>query len=406
MGLRARRGSQVWGKAASVFALWLGAQMLTGCGGFFVYPGSTKTGSSGSTTGDYAFASNSTSGANYISAYSVSSGSLTAASGSPTSVSYQPQAMVVSTNNAYLFVSSGISVYGYNIASNGSLSQNGSGALANDTAFAMAASPDGQWLITLDTQTNAAYPTLNSYQILSGGTLKSGAVSSVSVNPVTGTTFNLLYPGAMAISPNGNYIAVALGTGGVQLFPFNTSTGVIFSTPQGLSGTPTTGFFAVAIDAANDLYIAGTNSGGSEVIESFPVAASSTSVTIGTLTSSKPVGNSPAWITVNAIGTSTTLADVYVANSKDSTISAFTASSGSLSLVNSGTAYAAPSGVAALGRDTSGNYLFALGFSTTSGSSTSSGLLPYTIGSGGGLSAGTGIATTTNSVPAIIAMTH
>jgi hypothetical protein len=62
--------------------------------------------------------------------------------------------------------------------------------------------------------------------------------------------------------------------------------------------------------------------------------------------------------------------------------------------------------VAALGRDNSGDYVVALGFSTTSGTSTSSGLLPYTITSAGGLSAGTGIATTTNAVPAVVAMTH
>lgn len=379
--------------------------MLTGCGAFFVYPGSTTTGSGGSTTGDYAFVSNSTSGADYISAYSVSSGSLTAASGSPTALNYEPQAMVVSTNNAYLFVASGLYIYGYSIGSSGALTQVGSGALANDTTEAMAVSPDGQWLITLDNETSLATPTLNVYEILSGGTLKnSAAVNSVSVNAVNGNPISLRYPGALAVSPNGNYIAVALGTGGVQLFPFTTSTGVVVNNPANISGTPSTGFFAVAIDASNDLYVAGTNSGGSEVIESFPVAASSTSVTIGNQASSEPVGNSPAWITVNAVGTSTTLADVYVANSKDSTISAFTATSGSLSLVNGGTAYSAPTYVAALGRESSGDYLVALGYNTTGG------LQTFTIGSSGTLgtdaSAGTSSSTYAPAIPAVIAMTH
>jgi 6-phosphogluconolactonase (cycloisomerase 2 family) len=394
-------------KAAAAVLVGLGAQLLTGCNGFFVYPASTTTTTtSGSSSVDYAFVSNSASGTNYISAYAVSGGSLTPATSSPLSVSYEPQAMVVSTNNAYLFVSSGQYIYGYSIGTGGALSQIGSGALATDTAESMAVSPDGQWLLTLDNETALAAPSLNVYEILSGGTLKnSAAVNSVSVPAVNGNAIVVDSADAMQISPNGNYIAVALGTGGVEVFPFTTSSGTLYS-PASISGTASTGFFAVAIDANNDLYITGTNSSGSEVIESFPVSAPTGSVTIGTQISSLAVGNSPVWITVNAVGSSTTSAYVYVANSRDSTISAFSATSGTLTALNSGTAYAGPSGVAALGRDNSGDYVVALGFSTTSGTSTSSGLLPYTITSAGGLSAGTGIATTTNAVPAVVAMTH
>jgi 6-phosphogluconolactonase (cycloisomerase 2 family) len=392
MGLRARRGSQVWGKATAALALGLAAQMLTGCGGFFVYPGNTTTGSSGSSSTDYVFAAGSTSGTNYISAYSISNGSLTAASGSPMSVSYTPQSMVVSTNNEYLFVASGSSIYSYSIGTGGVLSSVGN---VGNTSHAITVSPDGQWLLGIEAVASAGTTTT----LLDVYSISGGSLASLKQTPITSantSSITFLSEDTIQVAPNGAFVAVTLGTGGAAVFPFNTSSG------NGTIGTEYTigtasaqsGFNALAIDANSYLYLVGA-SNGTPVIYSYSVNSSgvpnTTAITPAPTTS---VGNGPLWVTV-----SSNSAYVYVANSTAGTISEFSTSSTTGALTYIGAVTNAPTSVSALGRDSTGNYLIALG------ANTSSGLEPFTINSGGTLSAGTSVGAGTNS-PAALAMTH
>jgi hypothetical protein len=115
----ARRGLSLGGKIAAALLLGAGAQMLTGCTGFFVYPGSTTTGTTGSSSSDFAYVSDSsTAGSESINGYGVSAGTLVAATGSPYSLGFVPQAMVVTPNDAYLYVANQLGgIYGYSITS-------------------------------------------------------------------------------------------------------------------------------------------------------------------------------------------------------------------------------------------------------------------------------------------------
>jgi DNA-binding beta-propeller fold protein YncE len=112
--------------------------------------------------------------------------------------------------------------------------------------------------------------------------------------------------------------------------------------------------------------------------------------------SSASVGKGPIWITV-----STGNNYVYVANYTDSTISAFSTASGVLTALNSGVAYNAPTNVGALGRESTGTYLVALGYGSPSGTQI------FAIGSGGGLTENNSVASgASTSIPAAVAMSQ
>jgi len=377
--------------AAAGFAL--GAQMLTGCAGFFVPP-STTTSTSTSSTTDYAFVSNSASGSNYVNGYVVSSGTLVAATSSPASLSFTPQAMAVTPSNGYLYmVSETTGIYGYSVGTGGALTAINSGnLLASDSAASMAVSPDGNWLFTLETAlSGASQTTINVYSINSGGTLsihQSGITAStqLSGNPIT--------PEQIRVAPSGEFIAVTLGTGGAEVYPFTTSSGTV-GTGQGISpASASSGIYAVGIDSNNYMYLAGTIlSGGGEGVVSLGVTSSGTLTNGATAVSSQSVGTGPVWIEVSSSSNY-----VYVANFTSSTISEFSTSSGvltSLGTVN------APTNVGALGHDSSGSYLLALGYGSTSGTQI------FAIGSTGTLTENNSAASgTSTSVPAAIAMSH
>jgi 6-phosphogluconolactonase len=400
----ARRGLSLGGKIAAALLLGAGAQMLTGCTGFFVYPGSTTTGTTGSSSSDFAYVSDSsTAGSESINGYGVSAGTLVAATGSPYSLGFVPQAMVVTPNDAYLYVANQLGgIYGYSITSGtGALNVinvNGSTELANDDAASIAVASNGNggyWLLVLDNGTVAAAITV--YSIQSNGTLTStsGGANVVSLNSQSST----FAPLSIKVAPGGEYVAVALGQGGAEVFSFNESTGQVtaFAPAQGVNPNSTqAAVSAIGIDSNNYLYVAGTlGTSSAEVIESWFV--STTGSIAGAYTKQQPVGQTPEAIDVSLNGNY-----VYVANYNSSSISAFSISSGVLTPLNSGTAYTAPNYVSALGHDNSGNYLVALGYNTVSGTQI------YTINSGGTLTPGNsaGSGGTVGSPPAAIAMTH
>jgi 6-phosphogluconolactonase (cycloisomerase 2 family) len=375
-------------KFAAALLLVAGAQTLTGCNGFFVYPGSTSTNTTTSST-DYVFSSNCSSTSTYICAYTLSNGTLTAASGSPLAVSYTPQSMVVSINDQYLFVSSGQGIYSYSIGTGGSLSAVSSLA---DTVQSLAVSPDGQWLLGVESASGASATYIDEFS-MSSGTLTATAYSHIAVSASSGTTISYS-EGAetIEVAPTGAYVALALGKGGIAVVPFTTSNGSFGSQYQIPAASSNSGYFGVASDSSGNLFAVGSNSLSSPVVQSFLVT--SNSLPSSTVTSSLQVGSIPVWVTV-----SSNSGYVYVANYGSSTISEFSNSSGSLSTIT--TESSAPSNVAALGRDSTGSYLVALGYNS------STGLQPYTISSTGTLSAGTSLGTGTNTaLTAAIAMSH
>src|SRR5215472_4751943 len=165
---RMRRGI-VDRRMALVFLTMLLA--VTGCGDFFI---DEPHGNSGGTTGNYVYVANSTT--NTIAAYSISSGKLTAVSGSPLTVGYSPNALAVTPGNTFLYVAGPGAIYAYKINSDGSLSASSSGAaVAIVNVASIDISPDGQWLFGLDNTTTV----LDQFKINSS----TGALSSVAATP-------------------------------------------------------------------------------------------------------------------------------------------------------------------------------------------------------------------------------
>jgi hypothetical protein len=157
-----------------------------------------------------------------IAGYSVGSGSLNAISGGAFTFSgATASAIAIGPNGNFLYVAttSGIVVYTID-TSTGALTQ-GSVIYADPLAEAIQVDPSGKWLLDA-----SAGGELNAIPITSAGIEDtSRSVYSPSL------TSNLVQPGGLAISPNGGLIAVALGTTGVELFPF--TSGNTTSSPIG-----------------------------------------------------------------------------------------------------------------------------------------------------------------------------
>ena len=277
------------------------ALLLSGCSNFFVAPDSTTGGSS--TSSNLVYVANAT--AQTVSAYQVSTGALTAVSGTPVSLTYVPQALVVSRANTFLYVSSATAgVYGYSIGANGGLSS--LGQLAGNALLSMDVSPDGQWLAGLD----GTSPLLDVFKI-------DAATGALTISPQTAYTFSagVWTPRMVRFAPSGALIFAALGSAGEVAFTFNTSTGVAAQTEARSIGSTTSSDNALAVNSSSTaLYVArsGTSSGVGVY-------------TIGTNGSLTPVsgspfaaGNTPYAVTIDPSG-----AYVYAANRGDGTLSGY-----------------------------------------------------------------------------------
>jgi len=364
---------------------------LTGCAGFFVYPGSSST-TSGS--GDYAYVANSASGSNYINGYSLSGGSLVATTGSPYSLGFIPSAMVVTTNNAYLYVASSGSageIYGYSIGTGGALTiLNSSVGLEAENSAALDVSPDGQWLFSL----NSDGLTMEEYKI----NTSTGLLTAEGNYPITGQAGGVVTPTSLKIAPSGNYIAAALGTGGADIFAFTTSTGVASSSAAVLAPVSTSnGFYSVDIDSSNNLYLSGTSG---LVVYTVAAGSGSATATLASSTSGYTLGSGNLSTTINTANSYVFAGSENSSTTSGSIYSYSIGTSGALTAA-SGSPYTGPTDVAALGRDSTGDYLIALGYSATSG------IQLFTIGSSGALTlTGSAAAGNTLGIPAVLALTH
>jgi 6-phosphogluconolactonase len=375
--------------AAVLGGLALGA---TGCAGFFVCenkPACPASGTTGSTTADYAYVSNSATGSTYINGYAVSGGTLTAATGSPYNLGFVPQAMVVTPNNSFLYVASPLTsgiayIYGYSIGTGGALSLINSGtALASEPTAAMTMSLDGNYLFVLNSTTEE----LDQFTVntSSGGLTLTGSYPYVGANG--NTSVSVL---SVKEAPSGDFLVCVLGQGGVLTFPYNSSTGMVnssfFTIPPANSSS---GFYSAAVDANGYLYVAGT--AGLQVY-----STTSTGVATQVSSTAYAIGNGPRATVLNS-----TSSYVYTANEGSGTITAdAVGTSGALTTI-SGSPFSGPPSVGDLGVDSSGTYLVA------AGSSSSTGIQLFSIGTGGALSLlGSAASGTSGAGPIVIAMTH
>lgn len=315
---------------------------LAGCDGFFFKEG-TSTSGGGTSATNYAFVANT--GSNTVTGLGISStGALATLSGSPISLNTTPTALTVSRSNNFVWVGTVSQIFGYSIASDGTLTALNSGnAVANAFCVDMQTSPDGKWLMVLDGSGNG----IDLFAINSDGTL----------SPSTGAPFQAsgtVVPKQLRIASSGGFVVAAMGTAGELVFAFNTTTGAFTylaqTTPPSLTSDN-----GIAIDSTGTyLYEARSGNGAGLVV--------STIASNGALT--------PTTSTVYATGTQpyavaldNTGKYVYVANRTDGTITGYTIGTGAALSQISGSPFSSGVAVTSLGADSTSKWLLAAAYS-------------------------------------------
>ena len=247
--------------------------LLSGCKGFWDAPPASSSGSSTASGGSFFVLNIAT---QQLVGYSISSGNLTALPGSPYSLpsplsegGVAIASITVAPNAGFLYVGTVDGIYLYTIASNGQLTLgNSSAPISKDQALSMQVTPDDNWLVEVATGSNFAYaiPINASTGELTSTTEKTVSLPATTVQQV-------------AVSPDGTYVFVAMGTDGTAAIPFTTANanpfgGVARIAPVGSGGSA----LSVAVDPVQSgqtaprlFYIgetaatSGANSGGLRV---------------------------------------------------------------------------------------------------------------------------------------------
>lgn len=295
---------RVW-KTHSFFVAFLMAvfavSLLTGCGQFFPKSGSTPTPPAGS--GSYFYLANLTGLS--VSGYSVTtSNTVAGVSGSPSNLTVGVNAVTATPSGAYLYAASeiGSAIYGYALGSNGSLTllNNSTALFTGVSPLVMQVDPSGQWLIAVDAQPVATIFSINT----STGLLTQAG--TLALDPGS--------PSSITFTPDNTKMYVALSTGGVDIFTFSASSGVLNKTGILSPKQNVNADFGVAVDPANK-YLFVTETG----INAVRVLSIGTNGALTELTGSPyATGAGPNGVLVDATGSY-----VYVANSTASTISGF-----------------------------------------------------------------------------------
>ncbi len=315
--------------------------LVSGCSGFFAKD-STSTGGGDTSASNYVFVANTS--ANTVTGLGISTtGTLASLSGSPISFGTAPTSLVVSLDNKYLWVGNVSQIFGYSIASDGTLTALNSGnAIANAYCVDMQVSPDGKWLMVLD----GSGASIDLFAINSDGTLSPS--SGIGFTP-NGT----VTPKQLRISPTGGYVAAAMGAAGELIFSFNTTTGAFQQLTQTLPPSLTSDN-AIAIDSTG-AYLYTVRSGNNEGLVVFQVASN------GNLT--------PTTSTVYATGTQpysvvldSTGKYVYVANRGDSTISGWNIGTNAALTAIGGSPFSSGLTVTSLGADATGKWILAAAY--------------------------------------------
>jgi 6-phosphogluconolactonase (cycloisomerase 2 family) len=231
-------------------------------------------------------------------------------------------------------------IYAYTINNDGTLTiANSGGPVATGVSpITMKVDPTGQWLIVAD---------LSPQVYLFGIDASTGALTSQG-KPVAldaGTTSNLY------ITPNGQYVFISLGTGGVDILTFNSTTGVISKLSQKLNPKSSSNAdFGLASDP-NSKYLFVTETGINAVrILNINTTGSSTLTELAT--SPVKTGLGPTQVLVNSTGSY-----VYVTNRTDGTVSGFALSANGALTELSGSPYTTGALPVDMTDDQTGSYI-------------------------------------------------
>ncbi len=315
-----------------------------GCNGFFFKDTTTGTGTTtGTSASNYVFVANT--GANTVAGLGISTtGQLAALTGSPITLTTTPTALTVSRTNNYLWVGTATQIFGYSIATDGTLAALNSGnAIANAICADMTTTPDGKWLMVLD----GSGASIDLFAINSNGTL----------SPANGfgfTAAGTVVPRQLRIGSNGSLVIAAMGTAGELVFSFNTTTGAF--TLLGQTQPPSlTSDNGIAIDSTGTyLYEARSGNAPGLVVNTIGSNGSLTPTTAAVY----PTGSQPYTVALDNTGKY-----VYVANRGDSTITGYSIGTNAVLTAVNGSPFSSGVAVTALGADSSGKWLLAAAYS-------------------------------------------
>ena len=330
--------SKGWGALAAI--TWV-IGMLSGCGDFFV---PENHGGGGSTSGNRVYVTNSLT--NSLSGFAIGTGTLATVPNSPLALGYPPVDATVTPDNAFVYVAGPGAIYVYTINSDGSVTgASGGAAVAIVNVVSLAVSPDGNWLFGLDNTTTV----VDEFKI----NKSNGALTSVAAVPYS-VSNAVVSPKMVRVSPAGNLVFIALGTGGDIVFTLNTSTGDLVNSQQLSLGSTTTSDNALAINSTGSyLYIARSGDNGGVAVYTIGSGGVLNSI------SGSPFGSGPqpVFLTLDSTGKF-----LYAANRVDSNIYGYAIGNGSALVPTSGSPYTSGSQVNSLGIDKSGKYLLAGAF--------------------------------------------
>jgi 6-phosphogluconolactonase (cycloisomerase 2 family) len=212
---------------------------------------------------------------------------------------------------------------------------------------AMDVSPDGNWLVGLDSNgATVNQAILDEYAINTSTGALTVQSNTGGVVTYTGSQIPTILPRAVKFAPNGDYVFVALGTAGDLVYTFTTSSGA-FSNPLTLGISTNQSDNALAVNSSSSyLYIARSGTNGGLAVYAIGSGGALSPVTGSPFTA----GSQPYSVAINKAAT-----EIYVANQVDGTVSAYSlSSSGAVAVQLTDTLTAAPR---ALVVDNSGDYL-------------------------------------------------
>lgn len=346
--------------------LLVAAPFLAGCAGFWQNPSSgTSTGcTTGCTTlssGDFYILTSGTSP--QVQGEVISSGKLTAISGSPWTLTAPPFAMAISPSGNYLYVSSTGGVYVYPI-SGGSLETSSAVAVSPDVdAVAIAVDTTGKWLVeALDT--GAGSVTMAAVPLNTSNGTNNGAEAAAGYSVANAA----VQQGKIAISPDDAHVFVALGAGGTVAVPFNASVAPgssPFGSPAPVIAVAHSGGVAlsVAVDPGKALFYIGESSGDptgtTGGLRAFTLASLGSTLVAAT---GSPIAS--GGVAPNAI-LPTSSGQIYIANGQSTStgnITTFnlTSSSGTYTIAAAGISVSTGVQPFSLAEDSDGNFVLAV----------------------------------------------
>lgn len=334
--MRRRRGITFAG-----CGLLAGLLLLAGCGKFF--PPLSNSGGGGGTgaTGNYLYVANSSPSLNTVAGFSLASGALTNTSGSPYASPLTPTTLALTPDDKYLYVgSTSGAIYLYTIGSNGAiaLGNGGTPVSTGNSPAAMEIDPNGQWMVWLSAFSGEAY--------VFGINASTGALTNATNGGVVlaGTAAD-----GLAITPNDQYVYVALGTGGVETLSFNATTGALAPVNTVLAPKQNLNADLAAAVSPDGKYLYVTETG----INAVRVFSIGTNGTLSEVSGSPfKTGLGPAAVLVDSTGSY-----VYVANRAGNSISAFTVGTGGALTAIAGSPFATGTTPVALAEDKTKGYL-------------------------------------------------